>query len=304
MNAARRELILEELGLQPQWVRRSVLNELAAANEAAAPAVVPAVAEPVAEAHRSAVPVADTPTPVAQESAAQPASQRRPSPAQAALMHADAPAQRSDTAAPANVEQDPELRRRAASIAQLDWEALQGSVAACTACGLCKSRNRTVFGVGNPEADWLVVGEAPGADEDRQGEPFVGQAGKLLDSMLDAVGRKRQENVFILNTLKCRPPQNRNPTPEELALCAPYLHRQVELIKPKVIFAVGRFAVQTLLGREASIASLRGRLHDYRGIPVVVSYHPAYLLRNLPDKIKAWQDLLLARDTLAGRQDS
>jgi DNA polymerase len=128
----------------------------------------------------------------------------------------------------------------------------------------------------------------------------VGQAGKLLDAMLESVERSRQQNVYILNTLKCRPPQNRNPNPEELALCAPYLHRQIALIQPKVIFAVGRFAVQALLGKEASIASLRGRRHDYRGIPVVVSYHPAYLLRNMPDKIKAWQDLLLTRRILAG----
>lgn len=306
MNAARRELILDELGLQPQWVRRSILSELTAANEAATQeaAATPAATEPQRMA-QTPVAAIEAPSTTLQQDTPQGGANRRPSPAQAALMHTEAPANRNGTATTAaDTEQDPELRRRALSIAQLDWEALQASVAGCTACGLCKSRNRTVFGVGNPQADWLVIGEAPGADEDRQGEPFVGQAGKLLDSMLDAVGRTRQDNVYILNTLKCRPPQNRNPTPEELALCAPYLHRQVELIKPKVIFAVGRFAVQTLLGREASIASLRGRLHDYRGIPVVVSYHPAYLLRNLPDKIKAWQDLVLARTTLASRQDS
>ncbi|WP_460529661.1 uracil-DNA glycosylase [Chitinimonas naiadis] len=300
----RRELILDELGLQPQWVRREVLAQIAAEPVAQAEVVnavpsappveaaLPARAEPAIEtaparAHTPQIEVDTPPT--------------RTTPGQAVLAQTAAPAR--PRAAEADVAaNDPTLARRAADIAQMDWETLQASVASCTACSLCKSRNRTVFGVGNAEADWLVVGEAPGADEDRQGEPFVGQAGNLLDSMLASVDRSRSENVYILNTLKCRPPQNRNPTPEELSLCAPYLHRQVELIKPKVVFAVGRFAVQSLLGREASIASLRGRLHDYRGLPVVVSYHPAYLLRNMPDKLKAWQDLLLTRNTLAARQ--
>jgi len=166
---------------------------------------------------------------------------------------------------------------------------------------LHKTRTQGVFGVGDVNADWMIVGEAPGADEDRLGEPFVGQAGKLLDAMLAAVGLSRGENVFIANVLKSRPPNNRDPKPEEVAACLPYLERQIDLIRPKIILALGRFAAQSLLLSEASISRrLRGRVHDYRGVPLVVTYHPAYLLRNLPDKAKAWEDLCLAREVLAG----
>ncbi len=187
-------------------------------------------------------------------------------------------------------------------VAQMDWEALQTQVAACTACGLCKSRTQTVFGVGSRQAPWLVVGEAPGAEEDARGEPFVGQAGKLLDNMLAAVHRSRggegANAVYIANVLKCRPPGNRNPEPDEVVACAPYLERQIELLQPRVILIMGRFAAQALLGTDASIASLRGRIHTVqageRSIPAVVTYHPAYLLRNLADKAKSWQDLQLA----------
>ncbi|MEH6458287.1 uracil-DNA glycosylase [Chitinimonas sp. JJ19] len=286
MSDGRRELILEELGLAPCWVRRELLTADPAPVE-----LTPVITAPPPSAAIDA----------AMETVAAPtqAAGGRPS-RMAQVMPAEKPAE-VPAAQPAALVTSPD--HRALAIAQLDWPALQAEVAACTACSLCKSRSKTVFGVGKPDADWLVVGEAPGAEEDRQGEPFVGQAGKLLDAMLASVDRSRQENVFILNTLKCRPPQNRNPHPDELALCAPFLHRQVELIKPKVIFAVGRFAVQTLLGREASIASLRGKLHDYRGTPVVVSYHPAYLLRNMPDKYKAWQDLLMANKTLEKHKD-
>ena len=182
----------------------------------------------------------------------------------------------------------------------LDWAGLQAAVAGCTACGLHKTRSQTVFGVGDENADWLFIGEAPGADEDAQGEPFVGQAGKLLDNMLQAVGLKRGDNVYIANVLKCRPPGNRNPLPEEVAKCEPYLRRQVELIKPKLIVSLGKFATQTLLGQEVTIASVRGRVHDYHGIPLIVTYHPAYLLRTLQDKAKAWDDLCLARETMQG----
>jgi len=146
----------------------------------------------------------------------------------------------------------------------------------------------------------MLVGEAPGVDEDRLGEPFVGQAGKLLDSMLAAINLERGKNVYIANVLKCRPPGNRNPEPEEVAKCSPYLMRQIELIQPKLILAMGRFAVQTLLNTEATIASLRGKMHQYHGVPLIVTYHPAYLLRNLPDKAKAWADLVFARKTIAG----
>jgi DNA polymerase len=163
---------------------------------------------------------------------------------------------------------------------------------------LHKSRTQTVLGVGDENADWLLIGEAPGAEEDRLGEPFVGQAGKLLDNMLAAIGLRRGENVYIANVLKCRPPGNRNPEPDEVARCTPFLQRQIELIGPKLIIAMGRFAAQTLLNSDATIASLRGRVHSYAEVPLIVTYHPAYLLRNLPDKAKAWADLVFARKTM------
>jgi DNA polymerase len=187
---------------------------------------------------------------------------------------------------------------RAGRIARMDWVELKAAVAACAACGLRKTCTQTVFGVGDGQADWLLVGEAPGAEEDARGEPFVGQAGKLLDAMLTGIDLKRGENVYIANVLKCRPPGNRNPEHAEVAQCAPFLARQVELIRPKLILAMGRFACQTLLGTDASIASLRGRSHRYQGVPLIVTYHPAYLLRNLPDKAKAWEDLCFARRTM------
>jgi DNA polymerase len=196
------------------------------------------------------------------------------------------------------------LRRRAGAAAteeeESDWIRLEREVPDCTACALHASRTQTVLGVGDRDADWLLVGEAPGAEEDRLGEPFVGQAGRLLDNMLAAIGLARGENVYIANVLKCRPPGNRNPEPEEVARCTPFLLRQIALIEPKIIVAMGRFAAQTLLGSDATIASLRGRVHRYAGVPLVVTYHPAYLLRNLPDKAKAWSDLLLAGRTVAG----
>ncbi len=191
---------------------------------------------------------------------------------------------------------------RAARIAHMNWSELKATVAACTACALRKTCKQTVFGVGDEQADWLLVGEAPGAEEDARGEPFVGQAGRLLDSMLAGIGLKRGVDVYIANVLKCRPPGNRNPEPLEVAQCAPHLMRQVELIQPKLILAMGRFACQTLLDTDASIASLRGRLHRYQGVPLIVTYHPAYLLRSLPDKAKAWEDLCFARRTMAKLQ--
>jgi uracil-DNA glycosylase len=179
-----------------------------------------------------------------------------------------------------------------------DWIPLKAEVAGCTKCALHKTRTQTVFGVGDERAEWMLVGEAPGAEEDRLGEPFVGQAGRLLDNMLAAIGLSREANVYICNVLKCRPPGNRNPEPDEVAKCAPHLQRQIALVQPKLIVAMGRFAAQTLLATDASIASLRGRVFQYAGVPLVVTYHPAYLLRNLPDKAKAWEDLLFAKKTL------
>ena len=218
---------------------------------------------------------------------------------------ADAPAQRVD-------------------VGDLDWRALQEAVAQCRACSLCRTRHQTVFGVGGgadtpdsgaPRADWLIVGEAPGEQEDLQGEPFVGKAGQLLDNMLAAMGLSRRttatatpaltplREVYIANVLKCRPPGNRNPDPVEVSQCQPYLQRQIALLQPKLILAMGRFAAQTLLAetipdvQTMALGKLRGRVHRYRSLPVVVTYHPAYLLRAPAEKAKSWADLCLALDT-------
>lgn len=175
---------------------------------------------------------------------------------------------------------------------------LREQVVACTACGLCQGRRHAVFGQGATPTRWLVVGEAPGEQEDRQGHPFVGRSGQLLDAMLAAVGMSRDTDVFITNVIKCRPPGNRNPKPEEIASCSPYLMRQIALLKPERILVLGRFAAQTLLGTDATIGSLRGRVHQLKTddgeIPLIVSYHPAYLLRSPSEKARAWQDLKLA----------
>ena len=206
-------------------------------------------------------------------------------------------------------------------IANLDWPQLKDVVRDCTACRLRAGCTQTVFGVGDEKADWLFVGEGPGADEDAQGEPFVGQAGKLLDSMLAAIKLKRGKNVYIANIVKCRPPNNRNPEADEIAQCLPYLERQIALIQPKLIVALGKTAATALLikplanrlgesttlakslvmGKEATLGSLRGTLHDYHGIPLIVTYHPAYLLRSPTEKAKAWQDLCFAVKVMADK---
>ena len=192
---------------------------------------------------------------------------------------------------------------RPTGVAAMDWVALRTAVAGCTACGLCKGRKNTVFGVGNERAHWMLVGEAPGQQEDLQGEPFVGKAGQLLDNMLRAVGLTRadappEQQVFIANVLKCRPPGNRNPEPPEVAQCEPFLKRQVALVQPRLILAMGRFAVQSLLQTQDPIGRLRGQVHRYEGVPLVVTYHPAYLLRNPIDKARSWEDLCLAHEVL------
>ncbi|MDP2826466.1 MAG: uracil-DNA glycosylase [Sulfuritalea sp.] len=189
-----------------------------------------------------------------------------------------------------------------APLAAMDWDELAAAVAACRRCRLCEARKQAVLGVGDANADWLFVGEGPGAEEDQRGEPFVGQAGKLLDNMLAAIGLKRGEDVYIANAVKCRPPENRTPSAEETAACRPYLERQIELIQPKLIVALGRPAAQTLLQTEVKIAAARGKLHDYRGIPLIVTYHPAYLLRTLLDKAKAWEDLCFMKRTMAAQR--
>lgn len=230
-------------------------------------------------------------------------------PALSAAAEAPASAPPARAAPPAPPSQPADGGSRAQRIASMDWAALQAAVAQCTACGLCRTRTQTVFAAGNPAAHCMIVGEAPGAEEDARGEPFVGQAGRLLDNMLAAIGLARgnpapESSVCIANVLKCRPPGNRNPAPDEVAHCEPFLLRQIELVRPRLVVVMGRFAAQSLLNTEASIASLRGRIHHLdvagRRIPVVVTYHPAYLLRNLADKSKSWADLCLARRTLAG----
>jgi uracil-DNA glycosylase len=184
--------------------------------------------------------------------------------------------------------------------ADLDWPQLRERVAGCTRCALSATRTQTVFGVGNTQSDWLIVGEAPGAEEDRQGEPFVGRAGQLLNSMLRAIGLSR-EQVFIANVLKCRPPGNRDPLPQEIAECLPYLERQIALIKPKIMLAVGRIASQALLRTDVPLGRLRQQVHAFGAsrVPLVVTYHPAYLLRTPADKRKAWEDLKFARGVCA-----
>ncbi len=186
-----------------------------------------------------------------------------------------------------------------AGIASMGWTELAQAVAQCQLCGLAGTRTQPVFGVGNRQAHWMIVGEAPGEQEDLRGEPFVGAAGQLLDQMLAALGLSRetgppQRQVYIANTLKCRPPRNRNPEPAELQRCQPYLLRQVELVQPRVVLAMGRFAVQSLLESTEPIGRLRGRVHRWRGRPLIVTYHPSYLLRNPADKARAWADLCLA----------
>lgn len=187
---------------------------------------------------------------------------------------------------------------RVTQIQAMDWAQLKSSASACTACVLHESRKQAVLGVGDEKAEWLFVGEGPGAEEDERGEPFVGQAGKLLDNMLAAIALKRGNNVYIANVVKCRPPGNRTPEPAEAQACEPYLTRQIELIRPRLIVALGKVATQNLLGIEATLASLRGRTHQYRGTPLIVTYHPAYLLRNLVDKSKSWEDLCFAVETM------
>ncbi len=210
-------------------------------------------------------------------------------------------------AAPSASAEGPVVGSRAAppasGVGDLDWVRLRAAVAACTRCSLSTSRTQTVFGVGSLEAEWLIVGEAPGAEEDRQGEPFVGRAGQLLNSMLRAIGLER-EQVYIANILKCRPPRNRDPAALETAQCLPYLERQIALLKPKIMLAVGRISAQNLLKTDSSLGRLRGQVHYFgvARVPLVVTYHPAYLLREPAEKRKAWEDLKFAREVCTGVQ--
>ncbi len=265
----------QALGLGPLFVRRSVLEQQGMPQSPAA-----AASHPLAVS--VAAPMQDAPAAHAITAAAQPRSATQPPPAVFS---------RSNT-------------ERVSAIARMGWDELQATTQACRACKLGGSRHQAVFGSGSSQARWMIVGEAPGAEEDRQGEPFVGAAGQLLDAMLHAIGLDRraddpQRAVYIANVLKCRPPGNRNPEPEEVAQCAPLLQRQIALLQPGLILALGRFAAQSLLGSNAPISQLRGRVHQFVGIPVIVSYHPAYLLRNPADKARVWRDLCFARNTVS-----
>jgi len=295
----RNEAVLRELNLYPLWVRR----------DRPAPDVVePAGAEELK---------ATRPEPVT-EYAAPAEEARKTSP--------ERPDERSTAD---DIHAVPAANEFAPQTVETGWPGLRQQVRDCCACKLRAGCTQTVFGVGDERADWLFVGEGPGADEDIQGEPFVGQAGKLLDNMLQAIGLRRGKNVYIANIVKCRPPNNRNPDAEEIAACLPYLHRQIGLIKPRLIVALGKVASNALLGKEASLASLRGKVHDFKlpatesgseqkqessqpsplphqptsshrvgTIPLIVTYHPAYLLRSPSEKAKAWQDLCLATERM------
>lgn len=265
----RRDAILREMGLAPLWRLRGAEPVKEAQPEPAEPTPESAVAAPVA-----APAPASRPVPLARF-------------APPVALPADAPAEApSRRPAPAG------------DIAGLGWDDLEARIRECDACALCKRRKQAVPGVGDRQADWLFVGEGPGAEEDERGEPFVGQAGRLLDNMLASIGLARGNDVYIGNAVKCRPPNNRTPETDELAACFPYLERQIALIKPRLIVALGRPAAQALLNQEVRIAAARGKLFEFGGIPVVVTYHPAYLLRNLADKAKAWEDLCFARATM------
>lgn len=313
----RRAMFLEALGIPAEWVLRHAapadavaegamaevaVVEAVSAAESVAQSVAQSVADSVAESQPVARPV-EAPAAIAAIAAIEARTETDASEAEAdhALELAetveafDAP-NPARPATPQAVPRLPEHAGREAAIAEMAWPVLADSVSGCTACGLCDSRTNTVFGVGDQQAEWMLVGEAPGENEDLQGEPFVGQAGKLLDNMLAALDLARGRNVYIANVLKCRPPGNRNPEPDEVAQCEPYLKRQIALIKPKVIVVLGRFAAQSLLRSTTPIGKLRGTVHSYEGIPVVVTYHPAYLLRTLTDKARAWEDLCLARE--------
>ncbi|WP_050814955.1 uracil-DNA glycosylase [Achromobacter arsenitoxydans] len=256
--------------------------DAAAADAAAAPVVQAPAAAPAERAGASA-------EPVSARAAAIPAS----------IWNRTGPPPPPAPKAEALADEAPPPIPVAEAVKDANLEQLGEQVLACAACGLCKGRRHAVAGQGAQPTRWLVVGEAPGEQEDRQGLPFVGRSGQLLDAMLAAVGMSRERDVFITNVIKCRPPGNRNPKPEEIAACSPYLMRQIALLKPERILVLGRFAAQTLLGTDATIGSLRGRVHQLKTdegeqIPVIVSYHPAYLLRSPSEKARAWQDLKLA----------
>jgi DNA polymerase len=293
----RREAMLRELNLYPQWVLRE--GGAAGSGHPAASPLRGRRNQPVPVAAEQSVPTVEQPV------AEQPKTIRT-EPIEIREQAAVIPVHASSVnSTPSSLGSGlpafgtGSVRARHAVPLQ-DWPQLKEAVRDCTACKLRAGCTQTVFGVGDEQADWLFVGEGPGADEDARGEPFVGQAGKLLDNMLMAIKLKRGNNVYIANIVKCRPPGNRAPEADEISTCMPYLQRQIELIQPKLIVALGKVASNALLGKEATLASLRGKLHDYRGIPLIVTYHPAYLLRSPSEKAKAWHDLCRAVKAMGG----
>jgi len=300
-NSAR---VLEELGVGPLWVRRLATSEVAvvAADLTAAEARAAYIAAPVAPAAPAAprimIPAAVPKTPSVDDGLPP------------WLSEMDGADTLSSGFMPYDDEDDAPAIRINPAIATMDWSKLNEAVAACEQCGLCRGRKKTVFGVGDEKAKWLFIGEGPGRNEDMQGEPFVGPAGKLLDNMLAAIGLKRGDNAYIANIVKCRPTdehgKDRPPSAQEVASCLPYLQRQIALIEPTVLVALGKTAALSLLGLDPAtpVSKLRGTVHRYQGLPLVVTYHPAYLLRQLGDKSKAWSDLCLAMTTYADTSNS
>ena len=275
----RREVILREMGLGPRWrLRAGGATEPDEAENGclAESGHEPGSSEPAIEPPTAMAGVARTPAVVQRPQG----EVERPVPEPVVLKPSVPPVD-------------------SGAVGTMDWDTLTQTILACKACRLCEQRQQAVPGVGDRQADWLFVGEGPGAEEDLRGEPFVGKAGQLLDAMLAAIGIERGKKVYIANTVKCRPPRNRTPETAEMAACFPYLARQIDLIRPRLIVALGRPAAQSLLNTEIRIASARGKCFDYHGIPVVVTYHPAYLLRNPMDKAKAWEDLCFARREMA-----
>ncbi|MBV2262953.1 MAG: uracil-DNA glycosylase [Thauera sp.] len=298
--SSRRDAVLREMGLGPIWRLRARQAEsegtedfeqdagAPVATEAAAALATPRAVAPRAPMFRPAEPA---PAARPQPNAAIPRSTEPPRGHAARAQPASTPAPAATFAAP-----DP---ARSGRIATFDWEALEAGIRDCRACALCERRKQAVPGVGDRQARWMLVGEGPGAEEDQRGEPFVGQAGRLLDNMLAAIGLKRGEDVYIANAVKCRPPHNRTPERGEIAACLPYLDRQIALVQPRLLIALGRPAAQALLDREIAISAARGKRFERAGVAVVVTYHPAYLLRNPQDKAKAWEDLCFARRLMA-----
>ena len=291
-----RDAALREMGLGPIWVRRGSQASAPLVPEASAPQQAAVVSQQAAVVPpRAQVQSVTPPLPA-------PAALAVSMPAPSAPAHSDAVARPDQPRSPS----PPQARiqagddQRSARIATLDWATLEDDIRACRACVLCERRKQAVPGVGDRQARWMLVGEGPGAEEDQRGEPFVGQAGRLLDNMLAALGLDRTKDVYIANAVKCRPPHNRTPERVELAACLPYLDRQIALVQPRLLVALGRPAAQALLDRELAISAARGKRFERHGIPVVVTYHPAYLLRNPQDKARAWEDLCFARRLMAG----